>query len=160
VYNVLAMVRAAQIAAVGIALLLVLSAAGYGIARGFTEAANKSTAPPPGFRDIALQGKDASWFIFVPGSTVPKGTVPKLWVFKSPLLGEKRVTVLIQVDAPDGRTVSSINSNFAAGKGLSILMVDNPLNESGRYVVRVFGLSESKGERGIKLAEGDFTVTD
>ena len=34
-YNVLAMVRAAQIAAVGIALLLVLSAAGYGIARGF-----------------------------------------------------------------------------------------------------------------------------
>src|SRR5439155_13320329 len=65
----------------------------------------ESTGPPPGFRDIALQGKDASWFIFVPGSTVPKGTVPKLWVFKSPFPGEKRVTVLIQVDVPDGRTV-------------------------------------------------------
>ena len=131
----------AQLGAVVLAFVLVLGAGGYGIARGLTSDADNNVAPPPrGFRIIPQGHGDFSWDVAVPDSPVPKGTRPRIWIVEYVQFSRNKecVTVRIQVDGPDGHTVSSINSNFAVGHSQLIPIVTEPLNTSGRYVATVF----------------------
>jgi len=157
------MAKAPQLAAVALALVLVVGAAGYGVVRGLTSDTNNSVPPPSGFRVIVPQRGDVSWFIAVPGSPVPKGTLPNIWISGGePALRKtgERSTVVVRVDGPDGHTVSSINSNFVSGTSQLIRMVDEPLTASGKYGVAVSLLSKSRDVGAVRIAEGDFTVSD
>lgn len=140
-----------------------MNAGGYGITRGLTSDTNNNVPPPPGFRVIVPTRGDVSWFIALPDSPVPNGTLPKIWISGGePALRNRnaRATVEIRVDAPDGHTIRSINSNFALGTSQLIRMVDEPLTASGKYAVAVSLLSESSEVGEVKIAEGDFTVRE
>jgi len=157
------MAKPPQLVAVALAGVMVPRAAAFGIARGLTADTDKSVPPPSGFRVIVQQWGDVSWFIAVPGSPVPKGTLSKIWISGGePALRrtKERSTVLVRVDGPDGQTVSSINANFASGAPQLIRMVDQPLTASGKYVVAVSLLSKSSDVGAIEIGEGDFTVSD